>query len=236
MDLASLLQGSIPKSYAETYGKRSALLSPPAEELKCLLPSVSALLKGANDHAAKCQRFSPQCDHAVQYDVRMPFTLAQRPGFSSGHASPSSRDHRPSTSSINFSPPMGPGASPAPSMSSSSHTSLVEAQSATATMYYRPPINNHLRPLHHPPARSIVIPHPPPDMSVQLHTNKSSIATSARSAKKLSRVPPRCAFTPTAIQARSPGCGKVFSVRSNRKRHERGCPFSRLVAATALRV
>jgi hypothetical protein len=52
MDLASLLQGSAPKSYTETYGKRSAPLSPPIEEPKCSLPSISTLLEGADDHAA----------------------------------------------------------------------------------------------------------------------------------------------------------------------------------------
>lgn len=54
MDLASLLQGSAPapKSYTETYGKRSAPLSPPVEEPKCSLPSISTLLEGADGHAA----------------------------------------------------------------------------------------------------------------------------------------------------------------------------------------
>lgn len=52
MDLASLLQGSAPKPFTETYGKRSAPLSPPVEEPKCSLPSISTLLQGADGHAA----------------------------------------------------------------------------------------------------------------------------------------------------------------------------------------
>ncbi|KAJ5298252.1 uncharacterized protein N7443_006372 [Penicillium atrosanguineum] len=218
MDLASLLQGSVPKSYTETYGKRSAPLSPPAEEPKCSLPSISTLLEGADDHAAKRQRLSPQRDHAVQYDVRLPPTPPLRPGSGSGHASPSSKDHRSSISSINSinsNPQMGPYASPAPSVSSySSHTSPVEAQPPTTTMYYRPPSTTTFAPSPiHQPAQSpsLISPvtpawqhhhyFPPP---AQLHTNKTTIATSAAPATRLSRVLPRCASTPTATRARSP--------------------------------
>lgn len=55
MDLANLLQGSAPapKPYSETYGKRpQAPLSPPVEEPKCSLPSISTLLENADGHAA----------------------------------------------------------------------------------------------------------------------------------------------------------------------------------------
>jgi len=54
MDLACLLQGSVPtpKSYTTTYGKRSAPLSPPVEEPKCSLPSISTLLERADGHSA----------------------------------------------------------------------------------------------------------------------------------------------------------------------------------------
>ena len=58
MDLANLLQGAAPalKSYTESYGKRSrpVTLSPPIEEPKCSLPSISTLLEGADgaEHAA----------------------------------------------------------------------------------------------------------------------------------------------------------------------------------------
>lgn len=50
MDLASLLQCA-PKPYSESYGKRphQAPPSPPVEEqTKCSLPSISALLEGAD--------------------------------------------------------------------------------------------------------------------------------------------------------------------------------------------
>lgn len=59
MDLANLLQaGPAPKPYTETdtYMKRTkrsqAPLSPPVEEPKCSLPSISTLLEGADGHAA----------------------------------------------------------------------------------------------------------------------------------------------------------------------------------------
>lgn len=56
MDLATLLQGSAPapKPYSETYCKRSRdePLSPPVEEPKCSLPSISTLLENADGHTA----------------------------------------------------------------------------------------------------------------------------------------------------------------------------------------
>ncbi|KAJ5141661.1 hypothetical protein N7526_002656 [Penicillium atrosanguineum] len=226
MDLASLLQGSVPKSYTETYGKRSAPLSPPAEEPKCSLPSISTLLEGADDHAAKRQRLSPQRDHAVQYDVRLPPTPPLRPGSGSGHASPSSKDHRSSISSINSinsNPQMGPYASPAPSVSSySSHTSPVEAQPPTTTIYpglATPPLlppssttpyqQNHDRYICRTCHKAFSRP-----SSLRIHSHSHT-----------GEKPFRCTHA---------GCGKAFSVRSNMKRHERGCHSGRPVAATAL--
>lgn len=71
MDLANLLQGSAPasKSYSETYGKRAAPPSPPVEERKCSLPSISTLLENADGHAAS--EFTPithsqTYTHAIQ--------------------------------------------------------------------------------------------------------------------------------------------------------------------------
>lgn len=66
MDLANLLQGSAPapKPYSETYGKRQAPLSPPVEEFKCSLPSITTLLENADGHAAS------ECNstrHSVQH-------------------------------------------------------------------------------------------------------------------------------------------------------------------------
>ncbi|KAJ6113321.1 hypothetical protein N7523_006638 [Penicillium sp. IBT 18751x] len=214
MDLASLLQGSAPKSYTETYGKRSAPLSPPIEEPKCSLPSISTLLEGADDHAAKRQRLSPQREHSVQYDVRLPPTPPLRPGSGSGHASPSSKDHRSSISSINSNPQMGPYASPAPSVSSyTSHTSPVEAH-PTTTMYYRPPTTTTFAPSTiHQPAQSpsLISPVTPAwqhhhyfPLPAQPPTNKTTTAISAAPATRPSRVHPRCASTRTATQARSP--------------------------------
>jgi Tetratricopeptide repeat. len=49
---------------------------------------------------------------------------------------------------------------------------------------------------------------------VQLHTNKSMAATSAAPATKHSRVLPRCAFTPTAIQARSRSAAHTLAAES----------------------
>ncbi|KAI2787200.1 C2H2 finger domain transcription factor mtfA [Penicillium oxalicum] len=93
MDLASLIHGAapVPKSYSETYGKRSrqAPLSPPAEERpKCALPSISSLLEGANEaqHSAKRQRLSsPISKRDARYDtICLPPTPPLRPGSGSG--------------------------------------------------------------------------------------------------------------------------------------------------------
>ena len=52
MDLANLVHGA-PKPYSETYRKRQAPPSPPVEEPKCSLPSISTLLEGADgQHSA----------------------------------------------------------------------------------------------------------------------------------------------------------------------------------------
>lgn len=61
MDLANLLQaGPASKSYTGTYMKRSqGPLSPPVEEPKCSLPSISTLLEGADGHAASEFRENP---------------------------------------------------------------------------------------------------------------------------------------------------------------------------------
>ncbi|KAJ5484802.1 C2H2 finger domain transcription factor mtfA [Penicillium diatomitis] len=97
MDLANLLHGAAPapKSYSETYGKRSlqAPLSPPAEDRsKCALPSISSLLEGADGHPAKRQRLSPPpaSKRDTRYDtICLPPTPPLRPGSgpSSRHSS-----------------------------------------------------------------------------------------------------------------------------------------------------
>ncbi|KAJ5123030.1 hypothetical protein N7448_009127 [Penicillium atrosanguineum] len=244
MDLASLLQGSVPKSYTETYGKRSAPLSPPAEEPKCSLPSISTLLEGADDHAAKRQRLSPQRDHAVQYDVRLPPTPPLRPGSGSGHASPSSKDHRSSISSINSinsNPQMGPYASPAPSW---------KLNPPTTTMYYRPPSTTTFAPSPiHQPAQSpsLISPVTPAWQHHHYFPPSSTTPYQQNHDRYICRTCHKAFSRPSSLRIHShshtgekpfrcthAGCGKAFSVRSNMKRHERGCHSGRPVAATAL--
>ncbi|KAJ5203737.1 uncharacterized protein N7498_004616 [Penicillium cinerascens] len=258
MDLSNLLQGSAPapKPYTDTYTKRSAPLSPPVEELKCSLPSISTLLEGADGHAAKRQRMSPQREHKVQYDVRMPPTPPLRPGSGSGHhTSPSEslKDHRSSISSTNSH--MGPYASPAPSVSSyTSHTSPVEAPAPQTIMYYRPQTATIFAPSAVPapmpqqaPSPSLISPVTPAWQHHHYFPPSSTTPYQQNHDRYICRTCHKAFSRPSSLRIHShshtgekpfrcthAGCGKAFSVRSNMKRHERGCHSGRPVPATAL--
>ncbi|OQD75710.1 hypothetical protein PENDEC_c006G01394 [Penicillium decumbens] len=251
MDLACLLQGSVPtpKSYTATYGKRSAPLSPPVEEPKCSLPSISTLLERADGHSAKRQRLSPPREHKVQYEMRLPPTPPLRPGSGSGHASPaeSLRDHRSSISSTG-SHHMGPYASPAPSVSSyTSHASPVEAPQP---IYYRPTTTFAPAPMpqhQHQPAQSpsLISPVTPAWQHHHYFPPSSTTPYQQNHDRYICRTCHKAFSRPSSLRIHShshtgekpfrcthAGCGKAFSVRSNMKRHERGCHSGR--PATAL--
>ncbi|KAJ5595483.1 uncharacterized protein N7459_001691 [Penicillium hispanicum] len=274
MDLANLLHGAAPapKPYTEFYCKRSpqAPLSPPVEEPKCSLPSISTLIEGADNaqHAAKRQRLSPSSQR--DRDVRLPPTPPLRPGSGSGHSVPSPSElsskpadslvHRSSISSTGSSAPIshaaGPYASPAPSVSS--YSSPVDAP--PATMYYphppttssftpaasvtAPPMPQHqpAPPPHQPAAAQS--PHISPVTPAWQHHHyfPPSSATSYQQNhdRYICRTCHKAFSRPSSLRIHShshtgekpfrcthAGCGKAFSVRSNMKRHERGCHSGR---------
>jgi uncharacterized Zn-finger protein len=298
MDLANLLSHTVYTPKESSHYKRSAPLSPPVEEPKCSLPSISALLEGADgaQHSAseytlghtqsisqtltkpERQRLSPHHDDIRQYE--MPPTPPLRPGSGNGQsrASPvntKASHHRSSvssTSSIHIN--AQPYASPAPSVSS--YSSPVEApqhQHHQQPMYYtRPPTASTFA-----PATPVSVPAPMPTAQTQ-HHHAHGHSNSQSSSALISPVTPAwqhhhyfppstaapyqqnhdryicrtChkAFSrPSSLRIHShshtgekpfrcthAGCGKAFSVRSNMKRHERGCHSGRPVpaAATAL--
>ncbi|KAJ6041085.1 hypothetical protein N7499_001262 [Penicillium canescens] len=172
MDLANLLSHTVYTPKDSSHYKRSAPLSPPVEEPKCSLPSISALLEGADgaQHSAKRQRLSPHRDDIRHYE--MPPTPPLRPGSGNGQsrASPvntKESHHRSSvssTSSIHIN--AQPYASPAPSVSS--YTSPVEApqhQHHQQPMYYtRPPTASTFA-----PATPVTVPAPMPTVQTQHH-------------------------------------------------------------------
>ncbi|KAJ5143484.1 uncharacterized protein N7515_002271 [Penicillium bovifimosum] len=287
MDLASLLSHStaVKPSYTpleSSYYKRSAPLSPPAEEPRVSLPSISSLFEGADgaQHAAKRQRLSPSLGdrHVRMQSYELPPTPPLRPGSGHGHhlhsrASPAEslphkephHLHRASISSsgsIHIARNTGPYASPAPSVSSYSPIDTPQQQQ----MYYpRPPTASSFQPST--PASATQMP--------QLQTQSQQPQPQSHSSALISPVTPAwqhhhyfppstsapyqqnhdryicrtChkAFSrPSSLRIHShshtgekpfrcthAGCGKAFSVRSNMKRHERGCHSGRPAAAVA---
>ncbi|KAJ5305793.1 hypothetical protein N7508_004808 [Penicillium antarcticum] len=274
MDLANLLSHTVYTPKDSSHYKRSAPLSPPVEEPKCSLPSISALLEGADgQHSAKRQRLSPHREDIRHYE--MPPTPPLRPGSGNGQsrASPvttKESNHRSSissTSSIHIN--AQPYASPAPSVSS--YTSPVEAPQHHQHMYYtRPPTASTFN-----PATPVTVPAPMPTLQTQHHHAHGHSHSHSASSALISPVTPAwqhhhyfppstaapyqqnhdryicrtChkAFSrPSSLRIHShshtgekpfrcthAGCGKAFSVRSNMKRHERGCHSGRPVSANA---
>ncbi|KAJ5092524.1 hypothetical protein NUU61_007394 [Penicillium alfredii] len=185
MDLASLLSHGAPgpKAYAPYTPKESGPykrspqppLSPPVDEPKCSLPSISTLLEGADgaQHAAKRQRLSPtshrERDTRHSYDsVCLPPTPPLRPGSGSGHSAATSPTdlssskpdsvRRLSSPGTTHMPAAAPYASPAPSVSS--YSSPVDVTpSATAIYYGRPPATATFQPATQVPAAPMPQPH-----------------------------------------------------------------------------
>ncbi|KAJ5180086.1 hypothetical protein N7492_003296 [Penicillium capsulatum] len=270
MDLANLVHGA-PKPYSDTYQKRRAPLSPPVEERKCSLPSISSLLEGADgaQHTAKRPRLSPV---SQRYEpVRLPPTPPLRPGSGSGHTpspselSKSEHPHRSSISSTGSAAPVvhvaGPYASPAPSVSS--YASPVDAPQPQQPLYYARPPAAAFQPATPVPAPPMPQAQPQPQQQQQQQQQPSAspslISPVTPAWQHHHYFPPSSAAPyqqnhdryicrtchkafsrPSSLRIHShshtgekpfrcthAGCGKAFSVRSNMKRHERGCHSGR---------
>ncbi|KXG54396.1 Zinc finger, C2H2 [Penicillium griseofulvum] len=275
MDLSNLLSHTAVKPMytplESSYYKRSPPLSPPAEEPKVSLPSISSLFEGADgaQQAAKRQRLSPSLG---ERHYELPPTPPMRPGSGHSHrrASPvESLSHKEahhlhrssisSNSSIHIPRNTAPYASPAPSVSS--YTSPIDAPQQP--MYYpRPPTTSSFQPST--PASAPQMP------SVQVQTQQHSHSASALISpvtpawqhhhyfppstsapyqqnhdRYICRTCHKAFSRPSSLRIHShshtgekpfrcthAGCGKAFSVRSNMKRHERGCHSGRPGPAT----
>ncbi|CAG7956321.1 unnamed protein product [Penicillium nalgiovense] len=281
MDLSNLLSHSaavkpIYTPVESSYYKRSPPLSPPAEEPKVSLPSISSLFEGADgaQHAAKRQRLSPSLGdrHVRVQSYELPLTPPLRPGSGHAHrrASPvESLSHKEahqhhlhrssvsSNSSVHIPRNTAPYASPAPSVSS--YTSPIDAPQQP--MYYpRPPTTSSFQPSTPASAPQM----PPVQVQTQQphsHSHSSSALISPVTPawqhhhyfppsttapyqqnhdRYICRTCHKAFSRPSSLRIHShshtgekpfrcthAGCGKAFSVRSNMKRHERGCHSGR---------
>ncbi|CAI7617848.1 unnamed protein product [Penicillium bialowiezense] len=249
MDLASLLS-TAPKPYTpvnSSYYKRSAPPSPPAEE-KVSLPSISSLLERADgQHSAKRQRLSPPLGerHIRVQPYELPPTPPLRPGSGHGHsrASPEIvKDHRSSISSNGSIHIAQPYASPAPSVSS--YTSPIDAPQQ-ALYYSRPPTTSTFAPSTPAPAplpvqQPLISPVTPAWQHHHYFPPSSTTQYQQNHDRYICRTCHKAFSRPSSLRIHShshtgekpfrcthAGCGKAFSVRSNMKRHERGCHSGR---------
>ncbi|OQE17895.1 hypothetical protein PENSTE_c019G09029 [Penicillium steckii] len=291
MDLANLLHAAPKRACPEpeypAY-KRSPQppLSPPVEEQpKCSLPSITALLEGADGHAAKRQRLSPPAHQRdTRYDsTHLPPTPPLRPGSGSGHSHSSSpieakEVHRTSISSTSSHHHRhGPYASPAPSVSSYSsqiegpiyyrpQTTTTFAPSISAPIPQAPSAAPTASPIHSQPqplsqttqsqpqpqsasSPSLISPVTPAWQHHHYFPPSTAAPYQQNHDRYICRTCHKAFSRPSSLRIHShshtgekpfrcthAGCGKAFSVRSNMKRHERGCHSGRAVppAATAL--
>ncbi|KAJ5887502.1 hypothetical protein N7495_007543 [Penicillium taxi] len=264
MDLANLLHGApAPKPYSYTYihKRPQAPLFSPFEETKCSLPSISSLLEGAdsaqNTQQSKRQRMSPSArDRDVRYDaINLPPTPPLRPSSGLGNISSpessKSNDHFhrssiSSTGSVSAATMSGPYASPAPSVSS--YTSTTQD---AAPMYYRqtPTYQQATPTITQPcPSPSLISPVTPAWQHHHYFPPSSTAPYQQTHDRYICRTCHKAFSRPSSLRIHSHshtgekpfrcthvGCGKAFSVRSNMKRHERGCHSGHsAVQATAL--
>ncbi|CAI7649793.1 unnamed protein product [Penicillium glandicola] len=279
MDLANLLTHStavkpVYTPLESSYYKRSAPLSPPAEEPKVSLPSISSLFEGADgaQHAAKRQRLSPSLGdrHVRVQSYELPPTPPLRPGSGHAHrrASPveslshkeAHHIHRSSISSngsIHIPRNTAPYASPAPSVSS--YTSPIDAPQQP--MYYqRPPTASSFQPStpasapqmptvqvqtqqphsHSQSPSALISPVTPAWQHHHYFPPSTSAPYQQNHDRYICRTCHKAFSRPSSLRIHShshtgekpfrcthAGCGKAFSVRSNMKRHERGCHSGR---------
>ncbi|KAJ5965049.1 uncharacterized protein N7479_004925 [Penicillium vulpinum] len=277
MDLANLLSHTAvkPVTLESSYYKRSPL-SPPAEEPKVSLPSISSLFEGADgQNSAKRQRLSPSVGdrHVRVQSYEMPPTPPLRPGSGHAHrrASPvESLSHKEahhihrssisSNSSIHIARNTAPYASPAPSVSS--YTSPIDAPQQP--MYYpRPPTASSFQPStpsapqmptviqtqHSHSSSALISPVTPAWQHHHYFPPSTTAPYQQNHDRYICRTCHKAFSRPSSLRIHShshtgekpfrcthAGCGKAFSVRSNMKRHERGCHSGRPgpAAATAL--
>ncbi|KAJ5484218.1 Zinc finger C2H2 [Penicillium expansum] len=290
MDLANLLSHSTAAKPVYTplqsnYYKRSLPLSPPAEEPKVSLPSISSLFEGADgaQHAASdANVFHHLSVNATSGSspTSCPPTPPLRPGSGHAHrrASPveslSHKEahhhhlHRSSISSngsIHIPRNTAPYASPAPSVSS--YTSPIDAPQQQ--MYYpRPPSTSSFQPStpasapqmpnvqvqtqqpHQHSSPALISPVTPAWQHHHYFPPSTSAPYQQNHDRYICRTCHKAFSRPSSLRIHShshtgekpfrcthTGCGKAFSVRSNMKRHERGCHSGRpgpAPAATAL--
>ncbi|KAJ5110090.1 hypothetical protein N7532_002735 [Penicillium argentinense] len=272
MDLANLLHAAPKRACPEEF-KRSpqAPPSPPVEEQpKCSLPSITALLEGADGHAAKRQRLSPPAHQRdARYDtVHLPPTPPLRPGSGSGHSHSSSpiehkeQHHRTSISSTGSAHHHGPYASPAPSVASySSDANMYYTRPPPTTTTFAPTISAPIpqslpqqtapapAPAPQSQSPSLISPVTPAWQHHHYFPPSTAAPYQQNHDRYICRTCHKAFSRPSSLRIHShshtgekpfrcthAGCGKAFSVRSNMKRHERGCHSGRPAppAATAL--
>ncbi|KAJ5445723.1 Zinc finger C2H2 [Penicillium cf. griseofulvum] len=279
MDLANLLSHTAVKPMytplESSYYKRSPPLSPPAEEPKVSLPSISSLFEGADgaQHAAseyfqpyynpktspltiylpERQRLSPSLGEA-HYELPQHHPCAPAPATATAAHLPNS--------SIHISRNTAPYASPAPSVSS--YTSPIDAPQQP--MYYpRPPTTSSFQPStpasapqmpsvqvqtqqphsHSHSASALISPVTPAWQHHHYFPPSTSAPYQQNHDRYICRTCHKAFSRPSSLRIHShshtgekpfrcthAGCGKAFSVRSNMKRHERGCHSGRPGPAT----